>query len=40
MFGIRVPRDIKEAFALDKENQNDLRKEAIKNDMTKITEFH
>ena len=38
-FGVIVPRDISEVLALDKENKNDLWKEAIKMEMTKIIEF-
>ena len=38
-FGFRVPRDIHEALTLDKENKNDLWKEVIKKELTKIVEF-
>ena len=38
-FGTRVPRNIKEALALDKEAGNDLWKQAIKKEMDKIIEF-
>ena len=38
-FGVRVPRNIKEALALDKENKNNLWAQAIKKEMDKIMEF-
>ena len=38
-FGVRVPRNIKEALLLDKQNKNELWKEAIKKEMSKIIEF-
>ena len=38
-FGVRVPRNIKEALALDKENKNTLWAQAIKKEMDKIMEF-
>ena len=38
-FGVRVPRNTKEALLLDKQNQNNLWKEAIAKEMSKIVEF-
>ena len=38
-FGVRVPRNIKEALVLGKENKNTLWIQAIKKEMNKIMEF-
>ena len=38
-FGFKVHQDIREALTLDKENKNELWREAIKKELTKITEF-
>ena len=31
-YGVKVPRDVKEALAMDKENGNDFWEQAIKKD--------
>ena len=38
-FGVQVPRNTKEALLLDKQNKNELWKEAIAKEMNKIVEF-
>ena len=38
-FGVRVPRNTNEALLLDQQNQNNLWKEAIAKEMSKIVEF-
>jgi hypothetical protein len=39
-FGVRVPRHLKEALLLDKQNQDELWRDAIKKEMKKIMEFN
>ena len=38
-FGVRVPRDMKEALLIDQQDKTDLWKEAIAKEMSKIIEF-
>ena len=38
-FGVRVPRDMKEALLLDQQDKTNLWKEAIAKEMPKIIEF-